>query len=139
MINSRIIYDLHPEVRELALKWLAECKAQGLDVIITSTLRDVDYQNSLYAQGRTKPGRVVTNARGGFSFHNFGVAFDFCVLKNGKPDWNDIKGFNKAADIGEALGLESLRNSKFPELAHLQFTNGKTLADFRLQYGIKKG
>lgn len=51
------------------------------------TLRTVQEQNELYAQGRTKPGKIITNAKGGQSIHNYGLAFDIVLLidkdKNG--------------------------------------------------------
>lgn len=127
MINSHSLDDLHPHVKELALKFIAECKKSGLDVAIISTLRDNDYQNSLFAQGRTKPGKIVTYARGGQSWHNYGLAFDFVVKHNGKIDWGDTKSYKKARKIGEALGLEGLSF----ELAHLQARGGLTLAQAR--------
>lgn len=135
MLNSRSISDLRPEVAAKAAAFLVKCKAAGMDVRITSTLRDYDYQTHLYAQGRTRAGKKVTNARAGYSWHNFGVAFDFCVFTNGKPDWNNTKAFTQAGVIGESLGLEwAGRWKSFPELAHLQFTNGLNMAQLRAQH-----
>ena len=44
------------------------------------TYRSFDEQNHLYAQGRTKPGKIVTYAKGGQSYHNFGLAFENKLL-----------------------------------------------------------
>lgn len=41
-------------------------------------------QDALYERGRGKPGPKVTNARGGSSWHNFGVAVDFGVFRGGR-------------------------------------------------------
>lgn len=132
MINSRAIADLHPKVAALAKKFVAECKKEGIDVLITSTYRDFESQNALYAQGRTKPGKVVTNAKAGQSYHNFRVAFDFVPIVNGKAQWNDLRTFKKCGEIGKKLGLEWAGDWKsFKELAHLQYTGGKTLAQLR--------
>lgn len=127
MINSHDLDDLHPHVKDLALKFIAECKKQGIDVAIISTLRDNEYQNSLFAQGRTKPGKIVTYARGGQSWHNYGLAFDFVVKHNGKVDWGDLPSYRKARKIGKSFGLEGLSF----ELAHLQARGGLTLAQAR--------
>ena len=70
MINSRKIEDLHPYVAKLCRAFVAACKKDGIDILITSTWRDNESQNALYAQGRTKPGKKVTNAKAGQSFHN---------------------------------------------------------------------
>lgn len=123
MINSRKIEDLHPKVQELAKAWLTACAKVGLEVEITSTYRDAAYQDTLFAQGRTKPGKIVTFARGGQSMHNYHLAFDFVVKHNGKVDWGDEKSFLKARAIGEKLGLAGLSF----ELAHLQWTGGLSL------------
>lgn len=132
MINSRKIDDLTPQVAALAKKFVAACKKEGIDVLITSTYRDHESQNALYAQGRTKPGKIVTNARGGYSWHNFRVAFDFVPIVNGKAQWNDLRTFKRCGAIGKALGLEWAGDWKsFKEYAHLQYTGGKTLAQLR--------
>ena len=91
MINSRKIEDLHPHVQPKADRFIFESKKSGIDLIAISTYRDVECQNSLYAQGRTTAGNPctcggkfnatgkchkhplglpVTDARGGDSYHN---------------------------------------------------------------------
>ena len=74
MINSRRIEDLHPKVQPLVRAFEAHAdevlKPQGIDLLITSTYRDHASQQALFDQGRTKPGKIVTNARPGQSFHN---------------------------------------------------------------------
>lgn len=132
MINERDIKWLKPRVQTLANAFIAECELRGIDILITSTYRDCDTQDALYAQGRTKPGKIVTNAKGGYSFHNFAVAFDFVPMVSGKPAWNDTALFKKCGEIAESVGLEwAGRWKKFPEMAHCQYTGGLTLADFR--------
>ena len=54
----------HPRLQVLAGKLLEECSKQGLVIAIGETLRTVAEQDALYAQGRTTPGQIVTNARG---------------------------------------------------------------------------
>jgi peptidoglycan L-alanyl-D-glutamate endopeptidase CwlK len=84
MVNSRSLSDLNPKVAAMCSEFINQCKAKNIDVIITSTYRDTESQNALYAQGRTTAGKIVTNAKGGQSFHNWKVAFDFCPIVNGK-------------------------------------------------------
>jgi len=132
MINSRKLEDLHPKVKTLCEKFIASCNKQGIDILITSTYRDGESQSALYAQGRTAPGKIVTNAKAGQSFHNWRVAFDFVPLVNGKAQWNDTALFTKCGEIAEAVGLEwAGRWKKFKELAHCQYTNGLSLLDFQ--------
>ena len=140
MQNSRDIKDLHPKVQVLANKFIDACDKAGIDILITSTYRDFESQNALYAQGRTKPGNKVTNARGGESWHNYKLAFDVVPLRGGKPVWNtsgaDLSLWQQVGSIGESVGLEwAGRWVKFKEFAHFQYTGGLTLKD--LQQGKK--
>lgn len=132
MINSRKLEDLHPKVKTLCEQFIASCARHNIDVIITSTYRDADSQDALYAQGRTLPGKKVTNASAGKSYHNYRVAFDFCPIVNGKAVWNDAALYFKCGAIAEAVGLEwAGRWVKFKELAHCQYTGGLSLQDFQ--------
>ncbi len=132
MISSRDPKELHPAVASKASVFLSRCKAAGIDVIITSTFRDRQAQDALYAQGRTTPGAICTNAKAGESFHNYRCAFDFVPIVNGKAQWSDDALFQKCGEIGESVGLEwAGRWVKFKEKAHLQYTAGLTLADFQ--------
>lgn len=136
MKNSRDIKDLLPIVAAKCEAFIAECKKQGIDVLITSTLRDNESQNALYAQGRTAAGKIVTNAKAGQSFHNYACAFDFVPLVNGKAQWNDFKLFERCGVIAESVGLEwAGRWVSFKEYAHCQYTGGLTIKD--LQAGKK--
>lgn len=132
MINSRSLSDLNPKVAAMCSEFINRCKAQHIDILITSTYRDAESQNALYAQGRTAPGKKVTNAKGGQSYHNWKVAFDFCPIVNGKPNWNDVALYTKCGEIAEGVGLEwAGRWKTFKELAHCQYTGGLTLHDFQ--------
>jgi len=108
----------------------------GIDLLVTSTYRDFASQTALYAQGRTTPGRVVTNAKAGQSMHNFRIAFDVVPLRFGKPVWGtsgkDGKLWAQLGAIGESVGLEwAGRWIRFKEYAHFQYTGGLTLADLQ--------
>jgi peptidoglycan LD-endopeptidase CwlK len=132
MIASRELSALHPRVMQMAIEFIKRCKEAGIDVIITSTYRDYESQNALYAQGRTTKGAKVTNAKGGYSMHNFKCAFDFAPLKNGKIDWNDTKLFARCGRIAESIGLEWGGSwTSFVDLPHCQWTNGLTLEQLR--------
>lgn len=142
MKNSRALSDLHPKVAALAEELKARCAVEGIHIIITATLRDVEYQNELYAQGRTKPGKIVTNAKGGLSFHNYGVAFDVVPLKDNMTAMYETSGefgkvWAKVGTIGESIGLEWGGNWKFKDMPHFQYIEGLTLADFRAGKTIK--
>lgn len=136
MINSRNLKDLLPPVSAKARAFIEACELAGIDLLITSTYRDHASQDALYAQGRSLPGRRVTNARAGQSFHNHRVAFDVVPLRHGKPVWNtsgaDAALWEAIGKAGEAAGLEwAGRWTKFKEMAHFQFTGGHDLTWFQ--------
>ena len=120
MINSRAVSDLTPEAQVLAKKFVEACKAKGIDLLITSTYRDNESQAALYAQGRTAPGKIVTNAKPGQSFHNHRIAIDVVPLVNGKPQWTGPI-WQTIGAIGKSVGFEWAGEWKsFKEMAHFQ-------------------
>ena len=132
MINSRKIEDLRLIPAAKCRAFVAACAAAGIDVIVTSSYRDAESQNALYAQGRTLPGRKVTNVCGGDSFHNWRVAFDFVPVVNGKAIWDDAKLWEKCGRLAESVGLEwGGRWSGFVDKPHCQDTGGLTIAQYK--------
>jgi len=134
MINSRKIDDLLPVVQGRVLAFIKLCQENDIDILITSTYRDNESQDALYAQGRTAPGKKVTNAKAGQSWHNYRCAIDVVPMRNGKPVW-DAKDpiWQKVGELGEEAGLEwAGRWKTFKEMAHFQYTGGKTLAQLQL-------
>ncbi len=95
-ISIQRIAKIHPKLRSEAATILLEIQAKGIDIRITQGLRTIAEQDALYAQGRTKPGAIVTKAKGGNSMHNFGLAVDFCLLhKDGTISWNMNEDLDK--------------------------------------------
>ena len=89
---------LHPAVRSEVEKIINECDrilTGRAKVRITQGLRTSAEQDSLYAQGRTTPGKKVTNAKGGQSVHNYGFAVDICLIIDGKAaSWETTKDWD---------------------------------------------
>jgi len=137
MINSRSLDDLLPIVKAKVEKFIRVCHNEGIDLLVTSTYRDNESQDALYAQGRTTAGHIVTNAKAGDSFHNYRCAVDVVPLRNGKAVWNtsgeDGKLWATVGDLGESCGLAwaGRWTGKMRELAHFQYTAGHSLADLK--------
>lgn len=102
--SEKAIATLHPKVRPLARALVKDAAAKGIEIRVTSGTRTYEEQNALYEQGRSKPGRIVTNARGGHSNHNFGIAFDVTIFKNGQPVWESPQ-YKVVGALGKALGF----------------------------------
>lgn len=88
-ISEQRIKVLHPKVRDVFKAFIEEAE-EGLDITlrVVQGLRTIEEQNVLHAQGRTTPGQIVTNAKGGSSYHNYGLAIDVAVIEKGKLNWN---------------------------------------------------
>ena len=126
------IEDLHQTVQNMAKHFLQLCQNEGLKVKIICTLRTIEEQNQLYAQGRSKPGKIVTKAPGGQSYHNYGLAFDCVPLINEKPAWNRLDLFKRMGDLARSVGLEWGGSWKdFPDYGHFQWTGGLTIKDLQ--------
>lgn len=149
---------MHPDLREevLAMYDLFCAALTGSAICgLAYTLRTYNEQNSLFALGRTvvnptgknpkKPmGNVVTNARGGQSYHNFGLAFDIVLLKdvkgNGKFDtasWEtnvDFDGdgrsdWQEIVTIVKQHGWEWGGDWKFTDMPHFQKTMNRSVVE----------
>lgn len=135
------IATLLPSVQRQARQWLAAagfCAGRmGVGVRIICGTRSYAEQNALYAQGRTAKGPRVTNARGGYSWHNFGLAWDFGVFS---PDFKKYYGVHAAYKTLGALardveGLEWGGDwTSFKDLPHIQARKYATLAAARVDF-----
>ena len=127
---SRLLTDLRPEMRRLVDPFLDDAAAEGLDVLVTCTLRTFGEQLDCWNQGRITPGPIVTNAKPGQSAHNYGLGMDIVPVVNGKPDWTGTSPvWVELANLARARGLQWLGepNSEFHEACHFQVPNWREL------------
>lgn len=96
-------WGLTPSLKEKALKFFTLAKSKGFDLKITQGFRDPAYQDKLYAQGRTLPGKIVTNATGKTSKHCLGKAFD--IAFNGKDPYPKNADWKAIGALGKSCGL----------------------------------
>ncbi len=103
--SEKNIATLLPEVQPIARALVQKAAINGISIKIISGLRTYAAQDALYAKGRTAPGPKVTNARGGYSNHNFGIAFDVGVFSGANYLPNSPK-YKAVGVLGMDLGLE---------------------------------
>lgn len=103
--SEKTIATLLPEVQPLARALVQKAAVNGITIKIISGHRSYAEQDALYAQGRTAPGKKVTNARGGYSNHNFGIAFDVGVF-SGRQYLGESPKYKAVGVLGMELGLE---------------------------------
>lgn len=122
---------LQPLVRRQANLVVAEMDLFGHPVRIVEGYRSNQRQDELYAQGRTVPGPIVTNARGGESFHNHGVAVDFVFRNEGYRASYQL--WQTLGAVIEKHGFEWGGNWKggFVDMPHAEMTLGYTIKDFQ--------
>lgn len=131
---------VHPTLKAKGIALVEKAYAEGIWILITHGLRTMEEQNALYQKGRDKNGKViskkdvVTNAKAGYSFHNFGLAIDFAVYNpDGKTiNWTVDSKWRRVGAIGKSLGLEWGGDwTSFKDYPHFQLTFGLTCADLR--------
>ena len=99
------IASLHPQVQPLARELVKIAAEHGVEIRVISGNRTYEEQNVLFAQGRTTAGKIVTRAQGGWSNHNFGLAFDIGVWEGGQYQ-PESKSYRIVGNLGKAIGLE---------------------------------
>jgi peptidoglycan L-alanyl-D-glutamate endopeptidase CwlK len=147
---------LHPLVRDEARAIYDEiCKALTGRAIcrFSHTLRTFKEQDDLYSQGRTRPGKIVTNAKGGDSYHNYGLAIDIVLLvdrdgngtyesasweTNVDFDGDGIADWQEVVRIFKKYGWEWGGEWRFKDDPHFQKTFGKSINELKLLYNNNK-
>src|SRR5262245_57376273 len=118
--SEKNINTLLPKAQEKARAFLQSVIDAGINAKIIGGSRTFAEQDDLFAQGRTKPGRIVTNARGGFSNHNFGITFDVGVFE-GANYLGESPKYKAVGALGMELGLDWGGNWKsFVDEPHFQ-------------------
>ena len=149
---------LHPKLREEGMSIHTEINERLNGRVIfrfTHSLRTFAEQDAIYAQGRTKPGPIVSYSKGGQSFHNFGLAVDGALLidndGNGtyeKASWdffkdedNDkIKDFEEIDFVFKSYGWSGLykADGKRWDFPHFQKNFGYPVQQLLAMFNAKK-
>ena len=147
------IKNMHPklvaEVQDLYINQISKVLTNAT-CRFAYTIRTFDEQNSLYAQGRTKLFDInnnrlgiVTNAKGGQSFHNYGLALDIVLLNGTAASWDTIRDFD---GDGEADWMEVVDifkdagwtwGASWGDKPHFEKTFGYTWQDLLLKHNNK--
>ncbi|MFC4307074.1 M15 family metallopeptidase [Cohnella boryungensis] len=132
---------LHPTVAEKRDQLIAQSRKLGIDVLITDDFRSSEEQDALYRQGRSKEGPIVTQVKGGGSYHNYGLAIDFALRTsdgdvlwdieydgngNGKADWMEVVSLAKKLGFTWGGDWEG-----FPDYPHLQMDFGYSIGELQ--------
>jgi peptidoglycan L-alanyl-D-glutamate endopeptidase CwlK len=134
--SEKNIATLAPEVQPLARELLARLNAlfaaerRFTIAKIIDGSRTWSQQNKLYEIGRTRPNDDgfmlrVTNARGGYSMHNFGLAFDLGLFDEHEGVYlDDSPLYDEAGEVGKSLGLAWGGDWDKPDKPHFELRPG---------------
>lgn len=143
-VTEQRINLLHPSVRcevSLIINEINELLTGRSQARISQGLRTFKEQNDLYAIGRTKEGKKVTNAKGGQSVHNYGFAVDIVLIIDGKTaswdikkDWDNdgISDWDECVKVfakyGWSWGGNWTSFKDFPHFEKIGFNNWRVLS-----------
>jgi peptidoglycan LD-endopeptidase CwlK len=133
---------LHPKVRDSGIIAYQEAVRKtpvGVHPCITETLRSFQRSDELYAQGRTKPGAIVSNSKGGQSYHNYGLAIDFVLEIDGKQSWKVDENWMKVVEIFKAHGWDWGGDFKsIKDYPHFEMRLGYNWRDLLIMHNNRK-
>lgn len=138
--SDRRINTLHPSIRAKAKEFIIRAEKElGIKLRITAALRTWEEQNEIYAKGRTASGKVVSWAKAGQSYHNYGLAFDLVEIANGTALWTN-PNWEKIGELGESIGFVWGGRWKGRKIdrPHFQMTFGKHHTELAELYKASK-
>lgn len=135
----RRIEDLDGRVKEATSKFVRRVYDElCIKLRVAQGKRTVSEQNKLYAQGRTTPGLIVTNSRGGSSYHNYGMAVDVYIIKDDGTIDLDIILPPEVVDIAEQEGFSwGGYWRRFKDYPHFEMSFGQSIDLLKRMHGIR--
>ena len=143
--TEAILGEVHPELARRWRRFDALCEANGLRIRATCGLRPYPAQDALYQQGRTLPGKIVTNAKAGYSAHQFGYAIDGVPATGNVgpfvPDWDALDiAWKQTLMLGKQCGLsEGAEWRTFPDRPHFYLEELPATPDDNMRYLFSQG
>ena len=131
-MSERSLRSLHPKAQRAAREFLSRILDAGIPARIISGTRTYAEQDALFRKGRygNRPPKV-TNARGGQSNHNFGIAWDIGIFTGGTY-LGESALYDEAAAAGKAPGIEWGGDwTSFVDRPHYQLSTGSQLSVVR--------
>ncbi|MFC4402116.1 M15 family metallopeptidase [Gracilibacillus xinjiangensis] len=140
--NRPMPSDLHPLVEEAKEQLIKQSEEIGIPILITDGFRSTVEQDAIYARGRSEDGNIVTYAKGGESYHNYGLAIDFAIQpnpdeviwdieydgnNNGESDWMEVVSIAKS--LGFSWGGDFTRFKDYP---HFQMDFGLSIRELKM-------
>lgn len=150
-ISLQRIQLLHPKAGAIFQKFIEAAElGLGITIRVVQGLRTFVEQQAIYDQGRTKPGKVVSNAKPGSSYHNYGLAVDLGIIEDGKINWD--YNYKLLQPYAQAAGLtwgadwdgdgmtkaEGDRDEHLVDMPHFEITFGHNWRELLTMHEQKK-
>jgi hypothetical protein len=139
--TNRQISSLDPRLQNPAADFINDVNDKlRINLRVTFGSRSIEEQNTLYAIGRDANGKVigdtVTNAKGGQSYHNYGLAIDVVAMEdnNKVANFNIVPSNPSLVNIGKSYGFEWGGDWKKKDNPHFENTFGEHWSDLFKQY-----
>jgi RHS repeat-associated protein len=124
------IQTLHPEIRDKVTQLILDLQKQDMTVRVTDYFRTMKEQDELFD-------KKITKAKGGQSYHNYGLAIDVVEIKDGNANYDSIESYEKIAAAAKAIGFEWGGDWTTPDKPHFQIAFGYKCSE--LLDEIKRG
>lgn len=146
--SQKTISTLLPSIQQIFTDFMIDAqiraKELGFSYIAINGTRNWDEQLALYNQGRSTSGKIVTNAKPGSSYHNFGLAIDCGVFQDGK--YLDISSPKDANAVHKQMSPIAKKHNlrwggdfkSIKDMPHFEYNTPYTLAELRLMRGEGK-
>jgi peptidoglycan L-alanyl-D-glutamate endopeptidase CwlK len=144
-VSESRLAEVHPELARRVRLLVNKCVPYGIWLRVSQGLRTWQQQGLLYAQGRTEPGKIVTNARAGYSMHQFGLAVDIVPADANfptfVPDWDSMDSrWQQVLELAETCQLrEGAQWRTFPDRPHLYPKEIPADPDENMRYLFSEG
>ena len=137
--------EAHPKIRQLLIDTYKKANnklGKGCRLRLSYVYRSPEEQEALYAQGRTKKGAKVTNAKAWSSFHNFSFALDIVLMydKDGDGKFEEVSWDTKRDGDKDGISdwLEVTKIFTEAGFTNGFISNGKKwdLPHFQMDFGL---
>lgn len=138
-ISEARLQDLHPAIQKAARQFINAAEAEGIKLRISDAFRTFEEQDKLYMKGREvsesifpdwvtfwdeeDENQIVTNAKGGESYHNYGLAFDVVEMIDGQPNY-ETPNWSKIGQLGRSFGFVWGGDWNFKDRPHFEMAFG---------------
>lgn len=116
---------IHPFIAQNAKEVEQKLADMGYPIFFYQGYRTYEEQDADYAKGRTIPGKIISNAKGGQSFHNFGLALDAAFV--GGDSFSLLRPWDTYGEVATTCGFVWGGSWRMKDRPHIEMACGLSL------------